>query len=105
VHVTAMRDSQESGTLITSRVAKASFIGDTALIKSLCLLGTLVSFSGVAGAESITTILCSNKDPLASKLPLCHTAPEVNSAAAPAGLALLAGGLAILLSRKARHRV
>jgi hypothetical protein len=65
----------------------------------------LASFAGVAGADSITTILCSSKDPLASKLPVCHTAPEVSSAAAPAGLTLLAGGLAILLARKARRRV
>jgi LPXTG-motif cell wall-anchored protein len=71
--------------------------------KSLCLIAILTSFAGVASADTITTILCNPKDPLASKLPMCNKAPEINPASALAGLTLLAGGLIVLRSRRVRH--
>jgi LPXTG-motif cell wall-anchored protein len=70
--------------------------------QSLCLIAFLTSFAGVASADTITTILCNPKDPLASRLPMCNKAPEINPASAFAGLTLLAGGLIVLRSRRVR---
>jgi hypothetical protein len=77
-------------------------VGNT-LAKSLCLIAFLASLAGTASANDVTTILCSNKDPLASKLPMCNKAPEISAGSALAGLTLLAGGLLVLRSRRARH--
>jgi hypothetical protein len=74
---------------------------DYEMVKSIGLAVVLAGLVGSAGAEPARCDKGSKKDQDQEKA--CMTAPEIDPSSAIAGLTLLAGGIAVMVGRRAKR--